>query len=132
MKASASLPILTQRLRIRPLRPEDLDALTDVYQHPLVAQWIGPHTREDVAREIALHVDNQASLGWSLWAVEDRASSRLIGDCGLQPLEQRGPEVELGYDFDPRTWGAAWPPRRPELSLNTHLGRSKSNVSWLS
>jgi ribosomal-protein-alanine N-acetyltransferase len=29
----------------------------------------------------------------------------LIGDCGLQPLEHRGPEVELGYDFHPRVWG---------------------------
>ena len=101
----SSLPILTARLRLRPLRAEDEDALTEVYLHPLVAKWIGPHTREDVAREIAQHVEHQALRGWSFWAVEDRASARLIGDCGLQPLEQRGPEIELGYDFHPRTWG---------------------------
>ena len=29
----------------------------------------------------------------------------MIGDCGLQPLEHRGPEVELGYDFHPGVWG---------------------------
>jgi ribosomal-protein-alanine N-acetyltransferase len=29
----------------------------------------------------------------------------LIGDCGLQPLEHRGPEVELGYDLHPSAWG---------------------------
>jgi [ribosomal protein S5]-alanine N-acetyltransferase len=99
------LPILTARLRLRPLRAEDVDAFTEIYLHPFVAHWIGPHTREDVAQEVALHIEHQASLGWSFWAVEDRASARLIGDCGLQPLEQRGPEVELGYDFDPRAWG---------------------------
>ena len=105
MEPSPTLPILTARLRLRPLRADDVDDLTEVYWHPLVAQWIGPHTREDVARDIALHVEHQASLGWSFWAVEDRASARFIGDCGLQPLEHRGPEVELGYDFHPRAWG---------------------------
>jgi ribosomal-protein-alanine N-acetyltransferase len=100
-----AFPIMTARLQMRPLRHGDLDALAEIYQHPLVTQWIGPHTRQDVAREIAQHIENQTSRGWSLWAVEDRASGRLIGDCGLQPLEHRGPEVELGYDLHPSTWG---------------------------
>lgn len=99
------LPLLTPRLRLRPLAPDDLDALAEIYAHPLVAPWIGPHTRGDVAREIELHVAHQASHGWSFWAVEERASGRLIGDCGIQPLEQRGPEPELGYDFHPDAWG---------------------------
>ena len=83
----------------------DLDALADVYLHPLVARWIGPHTRDDVRDEIARQVEHQASLGWSFWGVEDRVSERLLGDCGLQPLEHRGPEVELGYDLHPDAWG---------------------------
>src|SRR6185437_5321908 len=29
----------------------------------------------------------------------------LLGDCGLQPLEHHGPEVELGYDLHPSAWG---------------------------
>lgn len=98
-------PIATARLRFRPLGPEDVDALSAVYQHPLVTPWIGPQTREDVVREIGQQVEHQRSLGWSLWAVEERDTGELIGDCGLQPLEHRGPEVELGYDFHPRMWG---------------------------
>jgi ribosomal-protein-alanine N-acetyltransferase len=76
-----------------------------VYLHPLVTRWIGPHTRENVLREIEQQIAHQESLGWSFWAVEERESGSLIGDCGLQPLEHRGPEVELGYDFHPRVWG---------------------------
>jgi ribosomal-protein-alanine N-acetyltransferase len=76
-----------------------------VYLHPLVVRWIGAHTREDVVREIDQQIAHQRSLGWSFWAVEARDTGRLIGDCGLQPLEHRGPEVELGYDFHPRVWG---------------------------
>lgn len=105
MSSSQLFPILTARLQMRPLTLDDLDALAEIYQHPLVARWIGPHTRQDVAREIAEHIENQASLGWSFWAVEDRDSGLLIGDCGLQPLEHRGPEVEIGYDFHPSAWG---------------------------
>ncbi|MGH2862319.1 MAG: GNAT family N-acetyltransferase [Solirubrobacteraceae bacterium] len=90
---------------MRPLDESDLDALTEIYQHPLVARWIGVHTRQDVEREITQHIETQARLGFSFWAVEDRGGGRLIGDCGLQPLEHHGPEVELGYDFHPTAWG---------------------------
>ena len=71
----------------------------------MVTRWIGPHTREDVAREIVLQLEHQTSLGWSFWAIEDLDTDRVIGDCGLQPFEHRGPEVELGYDLHPDAWG---------------------------
>lgn len=96
---------MTARLLLRPLRRDDLDDLAEVYLHPLVTRWIGLHTRADVAREIALALEHQSSLGWSFWAVEDRRTARMIGDCGLQPLEHHGPEVELGYDLHPDAWG---------------------------
>lgn len=95
---------MTARLRLRPLRRDDLDAIAEVYMHPLVMRWIGPQTREDVEREIATQLEHQESLGWSMWAVEDRQTDRMIGDCGLQPLEHHGPDVELGYDLHPDAW----------------------------
>lgn len=97
--------LTTERLRLRPLREEDAGPLHDVYSHPFVEAWIGPHTPERVAQEIGWQIAAQARQGWSVWAVEDRRDGRLIGDCGLQPLEHRGPEVELGYDLHPDVWG---------------------------
>jgi len=105
VSSAPAFAIVTARLRLRPLRPGDLDALAEVYRHPLVSRWIGTHTREDVEREIARQLEHQSSLGWSFWAVEDRRDDRMIGDCGLQPLEHVGPEVELGYDLHPEAWG---------------------------
>lgn len=96
---------MTGRLRLRPLTPDDVDALAAVYLHPLVMRWIGSQTREDVVREVEQQIEHQRSLGWSLWGVEERETGNLIGDCGLQPLEHHGPEVELGYDLHPRAWG---------------------------
>jgi RimJ/RimL family protein N-acetyltransferase len=97
--------LTTERLTLRPLTEDDLDALHAVYAHPLVTYWIGPHSRERVQEEIRRHIAHQAALGYSLWGVEERETGRLIGDCGLQPFEGHGPEVELGYDLHPDAWG---------------------------
>lgn len=105
MTPAPAFPIMTARLRLRPLCRDDLDALAEVYLHPQVMRWIGSHTREDVEHEIALQVEHQRTLGWSFWAVEHRDTGRMIGDCGLQPLEHHGPDVELGYDLHPDAWG---------------------------
>ena len=96
---------MTDRLLMRPLREDDLDPLFAIWSDPRVERWIGEHTREDVRVEISFHVAQQRRAGWSLWALEERASGRFIGDCGLQPLELTGPEVELGYDLRPDVWG---------------------------
>lgn len=55
--------------------------------------------------ELEYEVGHQAELGWALWALEERSTGRFIGDCGLRPLEMRGPEIELGYDLHPDFWG---------------------------
>lgn len=99
------LPLLTERLVLRALRLDDVAALTAIYTDPLVMQWIGPQSDETVAAEVVRQISYQREHGWSLWAVEERASGRLIGDCGLQPLAHAGPEVELGYDLHPDVWG---------------------------
>ncbi len=94
--------LVTARLRLRPLRAADLDALHAIYAHPLVARWIGPHTREDTERELRFAIEGP----YGLYAVEDRATGRLLGDGGLQPFERRDPgEPELGYDLHPDAWG---------------------------
>ena len=97
--------LLTERLRLRPLTPDDVDDLAAVYQHPAVSRWIGPQSRERVAEETRRQLDNERRLGHSVLAVEDRGTGRFLGDSGLQPLENRGPETELGYDLHPDAWG---------------------------
>jgi ribosomal-protein-alanine N-acetyltransferase len=101
----SALTLTTERLTLRPLRLEDAPALHAVYAEAQVAHWIGVHTLADVEAEIAQHVNTYASLGYGFLGVEHRASGALIGDCGLQPFEHRGPEPELGYDFAPAAWG---------------------------
>ena len=82
--------IVTPRLLLRPLREDDLPALTAIYTDPRVMPWIGEQTPASTAEVLAFHVAHAAAHGWAFWAVEERDTGRLLGDCGLQPLELRG------------------------------------------
>jgi len=61
-------------------------------------------TKERLAKIIA----HQETHGFSLWAVIDKASGRLIGDCGLILVEGRGPEIEVSYDIAYAFWGEGY------------------------
>ena len=114
--------LTTEHLRLRPLRASDAEALLEVYSHPLVEAWIGPHSLQRVTDEIAYQQAGQAERGWSVWAVESREDGRFLGDCGLQPLEHKGPEVELGYDLHPAVWGQGLATEAARAVVDAALG----------
>jgi [ribosomal protein S5]-alanine N-acetyltransferase len=100
--------IETPRLRLRRLRPADLDDLAALYADPVVRAGYpeGTLTREQTAAEIAWHADGwpgRPELG--LWATVERSSGAFIGRCGLLPWTLAGrDEVEVAYLIDPRHW----------------------------
>jgi ribosomal-protein-alanine N-acetyltransferase len=92
-------PIETERLVIRPLVEDDAEELHAVYGDAPTFRYIerGPSKSVEETRErIAEKVAHQQQHGFAMWAVVERASGRVVGDCGLQLLEG-GPDVELGY-----------------------------------
>jgi RimJ/RimL family protein N-acetyltransferase len=40
-RTGIALPLVTERLRIRPLRADDVDAMHAVYADPEVMRWVG-------------------------------------------------------------------------------------------
>jgi RimJ/RimL family protein N-acetyltransferase len=92
-------PVLTERLRLRPFGPDDLDALHALWSDPVVGRWVGGthETLRESAEELEGHLRHQERHGYSLWAVEERATGELVGEIGLQLLEGDGPEVEIGW-----------------------------------
>ena len=128
MSARSPLPLLTARLRLRALAADDLEDLCRVWMDPLVMEWIGAHTRADVAHELSEQIESEVVNGFSLWAVEERSSGRFLGDCGLQLLEMRGPEVEVGYELLPEAWVAGSPRRRSRRRSQPPSARSRSSA----
>jgi [ribosomal protein S5]-alanine N-acetyltransferase len=92
-------PIETARLELRPMSQEDAEELHEVYSDPSTFRYIsrGPsESIEETRARIAEKMRHQEEHGFAMWAVCERASGRVVGDCGLQLLEG-GPQVELGY-----------------------------------
>ena len=72
-----------------------------------MTDFTGPRsrTRKEIVARLKVSVPTEDFPLENRAEVEALRRELFIGDCGLQPLEHRGPEVELGYDFHPRAWG---------------------------
>ncbi|MEQ8769137.1 MAG: GNAT family N-acetyltransferase [Phycisphaerales bacterium] len=113
-------PILTQRLRLDPPSPADLDALADIFAMPEVCTYLGdgsPRSRAHIETSLAKRIDCLAAHGVSIWTVRARVglpatdtapaipAGAVVGDCGVIPVAWHGPEFELLYRLHPHAWG---------------------------
>jgi [ribosomal protein S5]-alanine N-acetyltransferase len=97
--------IETSRLRLRPLRPDDLQDLHDVVFSDPAVTWDGSTgTLEDTRRALDAKLRHFEEHGFGMMAVVDRGDGALLGYAGLQWLED-GPDVEIGYYLGRRAWG---------------------------
>jgi RimJ/RimL family protein N-acetyltransferase len=100
--------ILTARLRLRPYRDDDVDALWRMWTDPDVRRYlwddkvISRATAEETMRE---SIASTAANGFGHWALTWRDSEELIGFCGLRRREEAPGEVELIYGLQPALWG---------------------------
>jgi RimJ/RimL family protein N-acetyltransferase len=110
MQLHPDYPIVTDRLRLRPLTAADIDALltyrgrADVCRYlpfePMTAEVLQGRLRTDLSRT-AITVEGQAlTLG-----VELAATGRLIGDLVLFFRSREHAGGELGYVFHPDVAG---------------------------
>jgi len=104
---SALLVIETPRLRLRPIRESDLDDLARLNADLGVMRYVGagrPMTRQQSWRQIALVMGHQQMRGYSILAIEERASGAFLGRSG--PWFPLGwPMLEVGWLVDPRRQG---------------------------
>jgi ribosomal-protein-alanine N-acetyltransferase len=98
---SAVLPIETERLAMRMYELDDVPRLhAMLYGDAVVRQWTGgPSSLAETRLTVARYIGAQQRDGYAYWAAVERASGRLVGEAGLKPLDDLGPEIELGYAF---------------------------------
>lgn len=113
-------PLETDRLVLRPLRDDDVDAYYELVRDPEVMRFLGDGragTREDAADAIRRVQERFAKDGFGGLGIERREDGRLIGRSGLlvwdretwQPgtraeLADRA-EVEVGWQLARHAWG---------------------------
>jgi RimJ/RimL family protein N-acetyltransferase len=101
----------TARLRVRRLRPDDLDDFAALTGDPIVTRWMDdgqPLSRETTARWIEISLANYAARGWGCFGVTSKADDRLLGFAGFARPPARPGVVELIYAFAPSVWGRGY------------------------
>jgi RimJ/RimL family protein N-acetyltransferase len=106
--------LATDRLLLRPFGPGDAEAHARLYDDPEVTRWLGDGpwhgeaARARSRRTLERFAEQWAAHGWGVWAISDRATGEVMGQCGLRHL-QLAPgtpaEVEVLYALERRHWG---------------------------
>jgi RimJ/RimL family protein N-acetyltransferase len=106
--------LTTPRLLLRAFGAGDAEAHARLYDDPEVTRWLGDGpwlgaaARARSRATLERFAEGWATHGWGVWAVVDRATGEVMGQCGLKPLELEpgGPaEVEVLYALERRHWG---------------------------
>lgn len=102
----------TERLIVRVPRVEDVDVLASYWGDAETIRYIGkggePWTREMVAQRVEGAIERQRVSGYCFWVVELRDTGEVIGQGGIVPIENKGPEIELGYRLGKMHWGKGY------------------------
>lgn len=95
----------TVRLFLRPMLAMDVDDLLLIFTDPKVMASFGGElfSREQMERWLQRNLSHQTEFGYGLFAVILKENGKLIGDCGLEQMEDQG-AAELGYDFCSDYW----------------------------
>ena len=102
----------TDRLRMRKFEPDDAERLYAIHLDQEVKKWIPNESYENLeeAREtIDFFADcvNRKALPYVL-AVELKSTGVLIGDTGLNEVEGKPDEVEIGFVISPECRGKGY------------------------
>jgi [ribosomal protein S5]-alanine N-acetyltransferase len=123
------LCIGTERLIIRPFVLADLEAMHAVWSDPEVMAPVPsqPYDRQQSASKLDEKIAHQDRHGFSRWAIVERASGAVIGECGLLYLDG-GPEIELGYKLARLYWGQGLALEAARACLNWALAERSEPV----
>lgn len=103
----------TDRLLLRAIREDDLDALFALHSDPATNRFSRRsfmRTLEDARTTMALWLEDWAREGVGYWLVERlEAPGVVVGMGGLRHKELEGQRVlNLAYRFMPETWGSGY------------------------
>ena len=96
--------IRTERLLLRPLRVDDVDALVALHADSRVNRFVGAYSYQQALKRLASIERQWAERGHGPCAVELSPSGEFIGRCGLNYWEVFD-EVELGWMLKAEAWG---------------------------
>ena len=108
-------PVLeTERLILRGHKLSDFAALSAMWADPAVVRFISgkPSTQEESWGRMLRYPGMWALLGYSFWAIEEKASGRIIGEGGFADFKREiSPPIEapeMGWALAPAAQGKGY------------------------
>ena len=99
----------TERLILRMWREDDFEQYARICADPEVMRYLGgkPYSRLEAWRQMAYLIGHWQLRGYGHWAVEEKASGRLMGRMGF--LNPEGwPGFEVGWTLGREHWGRGY------------------------
>jgi N-acetyltransferase len=123
-------PVLTgELLELRPLRPDDFDALFVVASDPLI--WEQHPNSDRYQRPVFEDFFRVALESGGAFVALDRRDGKVIGSSRYFGYDKRNSEIEIGWSFLARDfWGGAFNRELKRLML-AHAFRFVENVVFL-
>ncbi len=121
--------LLTERLHLRPFRPDDFEAHARICADPEVMRYIraGALSRSDAWWQMARYMGHWQIRGYGLWAVVERSTGALVGHLGfLHP--EGGHGFEMGWALAREAWGRGYALEGMRAAIAhgfTELGRER-------
>jgi len=104
--------IRTARLLLRPLIPDDLEALhAAVWGDPQVTKYLPggrPRTLDETRKIVDYYVGCWDRPTEVIWGVVKPDTDRLIGQCGLKLMAAPAQDVEILYALAADSWGQGY------------------------
>lgn len=100
----------TERLILRPWTPEDRPAFTALTYDPEVMRYVHggqPYSEAEVDEWFSRQARQLAELDVCMGAMIEKASGRLVGIAGTQPLGTTG-DLEIGWWLARDVWGRGY------------------------
>ena len=115
-------PTLTGRLvELRPLRPDDFDALYDVASDPGI--WEQHPVRDRHTQRVFKDFFREALESGGAFAIIDRATGCIIGSSRYYGYDEARREIEIGWTFLARAyWGGTYNRELKQLMLRHAFG----------
>ncbi len=101
----------TERLILRPWKPEDFAPYARFSADEESMRYLGrdgkPTDAAETWRTICLFIGHWYLRGYTLWAVEEKATGEFVGRVG--PWKPEGwPDLEIGWAVDRSRWGRGY------------------------
>lgn len=111
----------SNRLRLRPWRPEDSSTFAAMNAESEMSRYLSPVTREKSDALLERIIAHHAQQGWGYWAIEVRPGGEPIGLCGLMHVPFEAfftPAVEISWRLSEKWQGQGLAKEAAQTVLN--------------